>query len=292
MSNVDKSREHKDFSYTLFAMTNLVLSSLIVLTFAIVLPRSVWNTQWQAPFWKLVVVFVSMKMFNCFLEYVFHRYVLHKPVAAFLSYFYKSHTKHHSLTRIGKRRTPSGKEIPYVFEIENSYPITKPEQAEASFFPWYSLVVFSVVISPLLVLLQWVFPTYPWFVGGNLALLASLVLYEFVHAFEHWPNEWWDAKIEHPKWGSFWRKVYSFHLRHHAVIDCNEAISGFFTLPIGDWVFGTMIMPTTLYVDGGEWEEKDFVSPKPVRFIAWLDKVTQELVEKRRLKERVKREFG
>jgi hemolysin III len=89
--------------------------------------------------------------------------------------------------------------------------------------------------------------------------------------------------IENPRWGKFWRKVYSFHLRHHAVIDCNEAISGFFTLPIADFCFNTWIFPKSLYTDGGEWEQSEFTSPKPVKFIRWMDQASDEIVRNRRL---------
>jgi hemolysin III len=88
--------------------------------------------------------------------------------------------------------------------------------------------------------------------------------------------------IEHPGLGWFWRKVYSFHLRHHAVIDCNEAISGFFTLPVFDWVFGTFLLPKSLYVDGTEWNPAEFTSPRPVALIRWCDAQTDALVKRRR----------
>src|SRR5581483_1894077 len=124
-----------------------------------------------------------ISLFNCFVEYFFHRYVLHKPVVPFLSRFYRQHTKHHSLTRIAKRRTPEGREVPFV---ENIYPVVEPEQGEASFFPWYSLAIFSLVVTPLLILGQWLAPSFPWFFSGYGALAFSLTLYEVFHAIEHW----------------------------------------------------------------------------------------------------------
>jgi hemolysin III len=76
--------------------------------------------------------------------------------------------------------------------------------------------------------------------------------------------------------------VYSFHLRHHAVIDCNEAISGFFTLPVFDWLFGTFILPKTLYVDGSEWTASEFKSPRPCALIRWCDARSDAFVQSRR----------
>jgi hemolysin III len=273
------AHEEEHFSLPLFLFTVVVSLAGLVGLLKLLAPESVWSTQLSASAWHFAAAFAAIKLFNCFMEFGFHRYVLHKPVVPFLSRFYKQHTLHHNLTRIGRRRTPGGREVPYV---ENIYPITEPEQGEASFFPWYTLAIFGLVVTPLLALLQWLAPAFPWFFAGYAALTASLLFYELFHAIEHWPFERWAPLIEHPRWGFFWRKVYSFHLRHHAVIDCNESISGFFTLPVADWVFGTVLIPKTLYVDGAEWRPEDFVSPKPCGFIRWCDAKSDEIIRERR----------
>jgi hemolysin III len=279
MSASEKTRVEEQFSLPLFLFTIAV--SFVGLTGLLWLlaPEAVWQAQIETTVWRFAVVFLGISMLNCFVEYGFHRYVLHKPVASILSRFYRQHTLHHSLTRIGRRRTPGGREVPFV---ENIYPVTEPEQGEASFFPWYTLVVFCAVLTPLLVVLHWIAPGLPWFLGGFTATAFSMTLYEVFHAIEHWAFERWAPLIEHPRMGWFWRKVYSFHLRHHAVIDCNEAISGFFTLPVADWVFGTFLLPKSLYVDGSEWKESEFVSPRPCALIRWVDRKTDEMVQRRR----------
>jgi hemolysin III len=186
---------------------------------------------------------------------------------------------HHSLTRIGKRFTSSGREVPYV---ENIYPVTTPEQGEASFFPWYTLAAFAVGFAPFLILMQWLMPTWPWFFAGFGALAFALALYEIFHAFEHWAFERWAPLIEHKYFGGLWRHIYSFHLRHHASIDCNEAISGFFTLPVFDWVFGTFQIPKTLFTHGSQWQASEFTTPRPYAFIRWCDARADALVKNRR----------
>lgn len=247
-------------------------------------PHSVWAAQVGGPFGKLLAAFLGYSLFNCFMEFFFHRYVLHKPVAPFLSYFYKQHTHHHSLTRITRRRTPGGLEVSFV---ENFYPILEPEQKEASFFPWYTFVIFAAILTPFFALLQWLLPSYPMLLAGYASLASSLLIYELFHAIEHWSFEKWGPLIDRPIWGGFWRKVYSFHLRHHAVIDCNEAISGFFVLPVADWVFGTYVLPGILYRHGQTGaEEKEFLSPRPIAPIRWLDRVTDDIVKARRQRAR------
>jgi hemolysin III len=273
------------FSIGLFLTTvTLSLAGLTGLLWAFA-PQAVWQAQLNAAWWQFAVIFLGVKLFNCGMEFFFHRYVLHKPVVPFLSRFYRQHTLHHNLTRIARRQLPGGREVPYV---ENIYPMTEPEQGEAAFFPWYTLAVFAAIVTPLLALGQWLAPTFPWFFAGYAALAASLTLYEVFHAIEHWPLEKWAPRLESKRWGKFWTKVYSFHLRHHAVIDCNEAISGFFTFPVFDLLFGTWVSPKTLYADGGEWDPAEFKSPRPHAFIRWCDRTADKLVAKRRSRVRTK----
>jgi hemolysin III len=278
----------EELSLPLFFFTVVVSLAGLLGLFWLAAPQSVWLAQIGATAWQFTAAFLVMKLFNCFVEFFFHRYVLHKPVVPFLSRFYRQHTLHHNLTRISRRRTPGGREVPYVEElelprVENLYPILHDHQKEASFFPWFTLAVFGLIVTPVLALLQWLVPALPWFFAGYSAIAVSLVFYEVFHAIEHWPFEKWAGLIEHPRWGWFWRKVYSFHLRHHAVIDCNEAISGFFTLPVADFAFSTWVFPKSLYTDGGEWEASEFASPRPCRFIRWCDEAASNIVQNRRL---------
>lgn len=266
------------FSLRLFAFT--VLTTLAGLLAALkFLAPAVWDAQFLAPLWKGAVAFVAISLVNAFFEYFFHRYVLHTPAIPFLRRLYKQHTLHHALTRIARRPGRDGRGILY---IENKFPITEPEQGEASFFPWYSLAVFALVLSPLLASLQWLFPSYPWFLGGFAALAVSLTLYEVLHAINHWPFETWEPLIQHPRWGWFWRPVYAFHLRHHAVIDCNESISGFFGLPVADWTFGTCVIPQTIYAEGETWTPEKFSRPRPRGLISLLDTWADHAVQRRR----------
>ena len=281
MSQPSAPRAHVEekFSLPLFLFTVAISLAGLAGLLWLLAPAAVWQAQVGTTFGRFAGAFLVFTLFNCFVEFFFHRYVLHKPVIPLLSRLYRQHTLHHNLTRIARRRTPGGRDVPYV---ENIYPITTKEQGEASFFPWFTLVGFAVFVTPLLVVLQWLAPSFPWFFAGYGAITASLCLYETFHAIEHWSFETWAPLIEHPRLGWFWRKVYSFHLRHHAVIDCNEAISGFFTLPVADWTFGTFILPKSLYMDGTEWQADEFTSPQPCAFTRWCDRTSDAMVKSRR----------
>jgi hemolysin III len=269
---------HEEFSRPLFVLTVVATLAGILAALRLFAPR-VWAGQFHNPLWKDLAAFLALSLVNCFVEYFFHRYILHTPAVQFLSRLYKQHTLHHALTRIGRKPSRGGHGILF---IENRFPITEPEQGEASFFPWYSLSLFALLLSPLFALLQWLLPSFPWFFAGFAALAVSITLYEMLHAINHWPFEKWEPLIEHPRWGRFWQPAYAFHLRHHAVTDCNESISGLFGLPLADWAFGTCVIPKTIYADGEEWTPDKFRSPKPRALIRWLDAWADRVVKRRR----------
>jgi hemolysin III len=278
-SSPQPAAETEEFSLPLFILTVLATLAGLLATLRLVAPN-VWAAQFVAPAGKAVTAFLVVSLVNAFIEYFFHRYVLHVPAFPFLRRLYKQHTLHHALTRIARKTSSDGRGILF---IENKFPIVEPEQGEASFFPWYSLAVFALVLSPLLACLQWGLPSFPWFLSGFAALAVSLTLYEVLHAINHWPFEKWEPLIQHRHWGWLWRPAYAFHLRHHAVIDCNESISGFFGLPVADWVFGTCVIPQTVYAEGEEWTPEKFRSPAPRFFIRTLDAWADRVVQRRRV---------
>jgi hemolysin III len=280
MSNLPKtnSQHHEEFSLPLFTITVLATLAGLFSALWFFFP-TIWGAQFIAPLWKAGVAFAAVSLLNCFVEYFFHRYVLHTPAIPLLRRFYRQHTLHHGLTHIVRKQLRGDHQVLF---IENKFPIVEPEQHEASFFPWYTLAVFAVLLAPVLALLQWLFPSFPWFMSGFLALGSSLTLYELFHAINHWSLEKWLPLIEHRRWGWFWQPAYGFHLRHHAVIDCNESISGFFGLPVADWFFGTCVIPKTIYAQGEEWDAGKFRSPQPRAVIRWLDRLAGQAVKQQR----------
>lgn len=257
------------------------ITLVILFTILALVAPNVWRVQYTASWVSILTTCLTMHLVNSFVEFFFHRYVLHAPVLPFLARFYKAHTLHHALTRV-KMRKPTYATVDSSLVVENFYPILEEAQHEASFFPWYSLFVFALVATPFLAVAQWLLPQTPVFLGGFLAIAWSASDYEILHNIEHWSLERWLPLLKHKVWGPFWRVVYGFHLRHHADIHSNEAISGFFGLPIPDWLFGTWVNPKTLYEHGGVAREEEFRPRKPARFIGWLDKLAQRAIDRRR----------
>ena len=136
--------------------------------------------------------------------------------------------------------------------------------------------------SPLFPYCSFCCPPFRGSLAASPPLVTSITLYEVLHAINHWSFEKWAPLVTHKHWSWFWQPVYGFHLRHHAVIDCNESISGFFGLPVADWTFRTCIIPQTVYANGEPSSPEAFAQPRPVAFIAWLDRVAEQSVKKRR----------
>lgn len=284
--SIQSSPQHEEkFSPAVFITTIVATLAVLFSVLALVFPAT-WKAQLSGSWGAFAIAFLVVHAGAGVFEFFFHRYILHAPLIPFLSYFYRQHTLHHALTRIGYHRTKRGTEdIPGLVEnvVHNTFPIEEEKQHEASYFPWYSLLVFALLVTPALVIAQWILPNAPVFIAGWLAVAWSLSLYELIHAVEHWPQDTWDRLVEHPRYGRFWRKAYAFHLRHHADIRCNEAISGVFGLPLCDFVFGTYIDPETLYTHGKPVDPKEFVSPQPrFAFIRWLDRQADASVRNRR----------
>lgn len=261
-----ETRTQEKFSIFWFAVQAVAQYALLLVAFRFLLP-GVWAKQFAAGWLALLLAFLGGHLFLCFFEWVFHRYVLHSVTSPVLQWFASGHRSHHGLTPIKLQPAPEGHDR-YVL---NRYPIIEEEQHLDSAFPWYAIVAFWAFFTPLLVGVQFLLPKAPVLMGGYAAITWSMCLYEILHAIEHRPYEWWKHATEHPRFGAFWRRIYGFHHMHHANISCNEAISGFFSLPIADWTFGTYHQPKELLLEGRVATAKDFAVPPPPGWVRWLD---------------------
>lgn len=261
------SDSRKRFSIARFALLVAFQLVLLVLAVRAGFPK-LWAMSVAAGAWRFTLVFLGMHLFIAFFEWFFHRYVLHGVTVWWLRRFARGHRHHHSLTPI--RLRPSGPGSDRV--VLNEYPITHEEQYPDSDFPVYALVAFWVLFTPLLAGVQLVLPRWPVMLGGYAAIAWSMTLYEILHAIDHWPYEWWKNATESPRFGAIWRRLYGFHLMHHANIGCNEAISGFFGLPIPDWCFGTYHQAKELLLDGRMATAKDFSILAPHGFVRAIDR--------------------
>jgi hemolysin III len=256
----------RKFSILWFSVGAIGQYALLLVATRLLLPAT-WTRQLAAGGLSVLSAFLGVHLFLCFFEWGFHRYVLHSVTTRWLRRFAHGHRHHHSLTPIRLQPVTAGSDR----FVLNRYPIVESSQYEDSAFPAYALVAFWALFSPLLIGVQLILPGLPVLLGGYAAITWSMCLYEILHAVEHQPYEWWKRATEHPRFGIVWQKLYGFHHMHHANISCNEAISGFFGLPVADWVLGTYHQPKELLLEGRLATAKDFAVPPPPRLVRWLD---------------------
>ena len=262
----DLIRVQTKFSIFWFSLQAAGQYAALLLAFRFLLP-GVWAQQFAAGWLALAFSFLAWHLFICFFEWGFHRYVLHSATSRLLDRFARGHRSHHGLTPIRLQPLREGSDR-YVL---NRYPIVEEAQNVDSMFPVYAILAFWALFTPLLIGVQFLLPRAPVLMGGYAAITWSMCLYEILHAIEHRSYEWWKHATEHPRFGPFWRRLYGFHHMHHANIACNEAISGFFALPVADWVFGTYHQPKELLLEGRVATAKDFAVPPPRRIVRALD---------------------
>jgi hemolysin III len=261
------ARNYRRFSIFRFALLVVAQVVLLFVGYRLLLPEQ-WARQLSGGPLVFISVFLAIHVFLSFFEWFFHRYVLHGVTTRWLMGFANSHRHHHKLTPIRLRPVAEGSDR----YILNEYPITQEAQYPNSAFPFYALAAFWVVFTPLFLAVQLLLPELPVLLAGYGAIALSMVLYEILHAIDHWPYEWWRWATEHPKFGAMWRGLYGFHFMHHANIGCNEGIGGFFGLPLADWCFGTYHQPKQLLLEGRKATAKDFAVRSPRGFVRWLDR--------------------
>lgn len=261
------SQPRHRFSIWKFTVQIAVQFALLLFAFRFLAP-ALWNQQIAAGPWALILVFLGVHLFTAFFEWGFHRYVLHSVTVSWLRRFARGHRNHHSLTNIQLRSNDAGPGR----IVLNRYPIVEEDQFEDSAFPVYSLVAFWIVFTPLLMVVQHFLPHAPIYIGGYAAITWSMASYEIFHGIEHLPYTWWERATAHPRFGRLWRAVYGFHHFHHANVGANEAISGFFGLPLADWVFRTYHQPQDLLLHGRMATAKDFAARPPLPFVVRLDR--------------------
>lgn len=221
-----------------------IVGHLVVL-FAVLTVLFPWTMQqqWSAGPWAIILTCLGCNLVFCFGEYLFHRYLLHMEAVRFLGRLCTSHLAHHKLTSVGFDDSKQ--------TVRSAYAIVEEEDDHAATFPPWALLVFFAFWTPFFGAIAFSFPRFPILISGYTALAIAHFLYETIHVAHHLPYDpWWKRRIERGLFAPLWRKMYGFHLAHHANYKCNMNLAGFFGMPVADLVFGTYKQPDPLLLDG------------------------------------------
>ncbi|MSR78551.1 MAG: hypothetical protein EXS59_00170 [Candidatus Taylorbacteria bacterium] len=287
-------KSHEKLSLVSFTVAIGFTVFLYILLLKTLFPN-LWVRQLVNGFWPIFWTAIASHLFMGKFEFFFHRYILHELLFVWLlrkwkqvlilfwwflskfewllKKFEHDHRLHHALTPIFQERHLV--ESQARAKVVSRYPIREKKQYQSSFFPYWGLAGFVVFFCIITVPLQLLLPHTPIMLGSLIGMTFSYCLYEMLHALEH--TSFWEKTVENPKSGKLGKKIWGFHAAHHANVMSNMAISGFFGLPLFDWIFGTYKQPQGLLVNGTWVIEGDFVAPVPCRFIRWLDEVAIKL---------------
>lgn len=271
-----RTDEEVDFSFGYFIAFVLIQTLLFmaaVYTICHLLKRDLIEVQFATslPLWLLC--FTLMHLVMSLFEYLFHRYTLHKVAVGWLATFKRKHTEHHSLTHVRDLKHKPNR-IGQV-QVRNKLAITEPNQIRSSAFPAYALITFWGVFSLMIWPLQLLLPSLPILSAGYLAVVFSFSLYEILHAIMHLDyDKYWHRKVEQ---SLFVRKVYGFHAMHHSNELVNQAIGGFFGLPIWDWIFGTYFVPEDVPLPEAWVRPETQKPPRPRWLVRMLDLMVKRL---------------
>ncbi len=233
-----------------------------------------WEVQLTPALGKAITIFLGQQVVNNFVEWFFHRYMLHSPlVPGFSRLFVQHHVVHHMLTLVR----------PVEEKWRNNYPIDHERKYRASYFPFYTYAAFSVAALGSICCVQALLPTWPVLFYAIASIGWSLMAYEFIHAAEHLPAGFWHWVFKLWFVGDFMQRLYGFHEFHHewtSRFKVNMNISGFVCgIPLADWVFGTLRFPKKSFAQGTtvDWTDVDVPLPR-FWWIRRLDKIADEKV--------------
>ncbi len=248
--------------------------------------RGVWESELASGRWLMVIlpitIFVGHLGTGLF-EWAFHRWVLHSILFSWFARFAVSHRHHHDETKITTKYLPTRPGLVVISKFD----MVEPGQFEGSAFPWWSLLGFWAMFSLLFIPLHLVWPRRPMLIGGYSAIALAYWLYEVIHAVHHYPQAWWQPKLEDPRFGKIWVRFFGFHRMHHYRKRFNMAIGGVFGFWLWDWIFRTYVHPQNLLIEGNLILSEDVKVHDPPRWVSWIDQKVDEIERRFRLTQQV-----
>lgn len=167
--------------------------------------------------WVLAPIFFVVANF---IEWLVHRYPMHRPMPP--RFMYKNHAQLH-----------------HIAFTERNLAIGPARELGLVMMPWYTMIGLFVFASPVMVLAGVV--RGPGLAGVFLlAAVAYFLMYETLHALYHVP----DAKLDRMLLGRVgaFRKLQAHH-RHHHVLKRMAHVNFNVTIPLMDHLLGTAEAP-------------------------------------------------
>lgn len=170
-----------------------------------------WYLLWNALGFSVAFVV------DIFVEWAAHRWILHSP--KIVKFAYNLHDQSHHV----------------IFGADDTYSASSPEMRSHVVFVPRDYVMFLLVTTPLWVGAEWLIHR-PVILGGVLATLTGLNLFNVLHWYYHCPK---DSAFQRTR---FFRFLREHHRLHHK--DKTKNFNVFF-FPLADWLLGTQVTKDT-----------------------------------------------
>lgn len=149
---------------------------------------------------------------NSFIEWASHKFILHSN--KIVKFAYELHDREHHV----------------LFNGMDTYHAQNEDVKKHVAFVPRDYILFLLVTAPIWVVSEFIVGR-PIFIGGVLATLAGLQLFNSLHWRYHVPSDTWFQRTR------FFRYLKEHHRKHHSDTSCNYNVNFF---PIADWVLGTL----------------------------------------------------
>ena len=185
------------------------------------------------------ILFVSGILYASILEWLLHRFVMHRPLGAF-RYPFEAHAMVHHRT----------------FKADHTYHLIHEKDREIIPMAWWNgpvLILISSVPAAVagLIIGSWI----PWF-AAVASVGAYYGAYEYMHWCMHVPK---DKRRIVEKSGVFYR-LNGHHLLHHRYMGKNFNV----VLPFADLVFGTLLLRSKIHFKQASGHSVPNVQPREV----------------------------
>lgn len=186
------------------------------------------------------LLFVTGILYSSVLEWLLHRYVMHRPVGSF-RYPFRTHTLVHHRT----------------FKADHTYHLIHEEDREIIPMAWWN--------GPVLVLISSLPAAVAGFIMGSwipwLAITASVACYYGAYEYMHWCMHVPKTKRRVVERSGIFFRLNGHHLLHHRYMGKNFNV----VLPFADLVFGTLLLRAKVHFKQASGPSVPNVQPREAR---------------------------
>ena len=171
-----------------------------------------------------LVTFVTIPFYGSIIEWVLHKYMMHRPWFGFRYPFERHALTHHR-----------------IFKADHTYALVHEEDKRTIPMAWWNgptlVVLGTIPFAAIGALIVHFYSRWSAMLGMTVGAFVGLAIYYAIYEIIHWRMHLPDHRRIEEWW--FFRRLNAHHLLHHAHMSKNFNV----VFPFADWLFGTLITP-------------------------------------------------